>query len=123
MNPLELIPDEGDIGKLCVLVTVLNIGKALVLINFIMLLILVHSLVLVLAGTFNKLALEPLHHGVEVASIRSKNGKLAVVNWVELGLAVLSRFAWKLGLGLDGELLVVFDIVHRDAEVRNSTNH
>ena len=67
--------------------------------------------------------LESFNHSIEEDSTRGENGKLSVVGGVKLDFAVVLSVARKLSLGLNGNFLILLEVIHRYAEVRDPSNH
>lgn len=84
----ELIPDEGSVLYLGVLVLVFNEGQSFVLVNLIMLLVFLNLFIpLVLVVTaLNQLPFKAFDHCVEIDRVLSQDRKLTIVARIELGL-------------------------------------
>ena len=124
MHSLVLIPNEVGKLKLRVLVSVLNMSKALMLINLIVVsFIILLLLIVLLLLRFNKLTLETFDHAEEIYAVCAEDGELSIINRVELDLLIVLRLAWKLDFRLDSELFVLLDIKYGYAEVGDTANH
>ena len=112
MNSSKLIPDERSEVNVWVFVVILDIGKSLVLVDFIVFLLFIHLVIthVLVAVALHKLTLETLDHLVEVDTVRAKNGKFSVLGGAELGFFVVLRLARHLGLWFNVQFLVRFKI-------------
>jgi hypothetical protein len=124
VDTLELIPDEACELELRVLITILNKLKPFMLVYLVvMILTILTHVILTAISSLNRDTLESFNHGIEEDSTRGENGKLSVVGRIKLDFAVVLSIAWKLSLGLDGNFLVLLEVIHRYAEVRDPSNH
>ena len=94
------------------------------LVDFVvMILTILTHVVLTAISSFNRDTLESFNHSIEEDSTRGENGKLSVVGWVKLDFSVVLSVARKLSLRLDGNFLVLLEVIHRYAEIRDPSNH
>lgn len=89
----------------------------------VMVLTILSHVILTAISSLNRDTLESFNHSIEEDSTGGENGKLSVVRWVKLDFAVVLSIAWKLSLGLYGNFLVLFEVIDRNAEVRDASNH
>jgi hypothetical protein len=124
VDTLELIPDEACELELRVLIAILNKLKPFMLVDLVvMILTILTHVILTAISSLNWDTLESFNHSIEEDSTRGKNGKLSVVGWVKLDFAVVLSIARKLSLGLDGNFLILLEVIHRYAEIRDPSNH
>jgi hypothetical protein len=124
VDTLELIPDEACELELRVLIAILNKLEPFVLVDLVvMILAILTHVILTAISSLNRDTLESFNHCIEEDSTRGENGKFSVVGWVKLDFAVVLSIARKLSLWLDGNFLVLLEVIHRYAEVRDSSNH
>lgn len=89
----------------------------------VMILTILTHVILTAISSLNRDTFESFNHSIEEDGTRGENGKLSVVGWVKLDFAVVLSIAWKLSLGFDGDFLVLLEVIHRNAEVRDPSNH
>lgn len=89
----------------------------------VMILTILTHVILTTISSLNWDTLESFNHCIEEDSIRGQNGEFSFVGWVKLDFAVVMSVARKLSLGLDGNFLILLEIIHRNAEVRDTSNH
>ena len=124
VDALELIPDEAGELKLRVLIAILYKLKPFMLVDLVvMILTILTHVILTTISSLNWDTLESFNHCIEEDSIRGQNGEFSFVGWVKLDFAVVMSVARKLSLGLDGNFLILLEIIHRNAEVRDTSNH
>jgi hypothetical protein len=124
VDTLELIPDEACELELRVLITILYKLEPFMLVDFVvMILTILTHVILTAISSLNRDTLESFNHRIEEDSTRGENGEFSIVGWVKLDFAVVLSIAWKLSLGLDGNFLVLLEVINRYAEVRDPSNH
>ena len=124
MDALELIPDEACELELRILIAILNKLESFMLVDLVVMIcaILTH-VILTAISSLHRDTLESFNHSIEEDSTRGENGKLSVVGRVKLDFSVVLSIARKLSLGLDRNFLVLLEVIHRYAEVRDPSNH
>ena len=94
MHAFILIPDEASELKLWVLVAILNIGQALMLIDFVVMILAVFAhFILTAITTLNWDSFESFNHRVEVNGVRGEDSELTLIRGVELNVTVLLGLA------------------------------